>query len=163
MLIIGIDPGLTGALCVFRNGAFYALHDIPTMANGKGAARVKRRVDALTLATLIRQICARHSGEWILAVVEQVAAMPGQGVASMFSLGETVGAIRGVLATLTLPIEYVSPVTWKKAMKLGKDKDAARSYAIQRFPEAAPYLARVKDHNRSDALLIAAHGYEVFA
>lgn len=163
MLILGIDPGLTGALCVFRDGAFHALYDIPTMANGKGSAKIKRRVDALTLATMVRQIRARDSEDFMLAVVEQVAAMPGQGVASMFSLGETVGAIRGVLATLTIATEYVSPVTWKKAMKLGKDKDAARSYAIQRYPEVAPYLGRVKDHNRAEAVLLAAYGHEEFA
>ena len=141
---IGIDPGQTGAI---------AAYDVPTMTrlHGKG-----QQVDPYTLATEILDLCA---GRNATAVIEAVSAMPGQGVSSMFRFGESVGVVLGVLGALQMPVRWVTPQRWKKAAGItGKDKDAARSLAIQLHPEVADLLTRKRDVGRSDAILIARFG-----
>ena len=157
MVYIGIDPGLTGALAVVEvvGGSSGAeVYDLPTVAAGKGV--VKRELDPAGLAReLFRvQIAAGHPDARV--VLERTSAMPGQGVASMFSIGVTRGVILGVLGALGLPYQDVAPATWKRHFGLiGADKDMSRRLALQRFPQLAPQLARVKDHNRAEALLLA--------
>lgn len=151
-MIIGIDPGQTGALAFYDSGKIVAVFDIPVMArtHGKG-----QQVDPYALATLIMSNRG-HLGE---AVLEQVSAMPGQGVSSTFNFGEAVGIIKGVLGALQIPVRMVTPQRWKKAAGLvGKDKDAARSVAIQLHPEVAGQLTRKKDIGRADAICIARFG-----
>lgn len=146
---IGIDPGLTGAIAILDDhGGLLSLEDLPVIANGKGSARVTRQLDPAGLAKLLPP-CTKG----ISVALERVAARPGQGVASVFSLGDSFGCIRGVLAALELPVEIVTPATWKKHHQLGSDKEQARAKAIQLYPHAD--LHRVKDHNRSEATLIA--------
>lgn len=149
-LFLGIDPGLTGALALLdARGALFQVEDLPTIARGKG--KVRQEIDAAALARLLRP----HAADIELAVVEQVSAMPGQGVASVFSLGHTLGAIVGVLQALAIPLHLVTPAQWKKAAGVSADKDLVRAAAVRLYP-AAP-LDRKKDHNRAEALLLARH------
>jgi len=149
--MIGIDPGITGAIA-FINGNGYLVEDLPVMANGKGTAKIKNCINPAALAELIK--LNSDVGEQIY--LERVSSMPGQGVASMFSMGDTFGSIRAVCAVLNRSLVIITPQEWKKYYKLGKDKELARAKAIQLFPDAP--LSRKKDHNRAEALLIANYG-----
>jgi len=154
--IVGIDPGLSGAVAVFCDGHFSEVVDLPTMQSGGKQSFVKNVVNAGELA---RMLGDRTRGADVVVYVETVSAMPKQGVASMFSMGHTLGSITSVLAALGLPYLMVRPQEWKKAAGLLKtEKDQARTYAIRRFPAAEKYLARKKDHNRADAILIGHYG-----
>lgn len=149
MIVIGIDPGLTGAIAALRDGAVMALADLPTMANGKGKSKVKRQINPATLIFML----SRFKGTDAVCCVERVASMPGQGVAGIFSFGHTCGCIFASCAANGLPVEMVTPRIWKKFYNLGKDKDVTRTKAIELYP--LKKLARKKDHNRAEAILIA--------
>jgi crossover junction endodeoxyribonuclease RuvC len=149
MLIIGIDPGLTGAIGFLRDGAYVAVEDMPTVA--KGAGSVKSEVSPAGLKQVIKQYLIE--GEFVAAVLERVNAMPGQGVSSVFSLGDSFGCARSVLATAGFELTYVSPVTWKKSYSLGTDKDASRALAVRYYPTAPLHLK--KHDGRAEALLMA--------
>ena len=145
MIVIGIDPGISGAIAVlFGDGTLASVHDMPTLKVG-----TKQQVDAAALAGLI-PTC--H------AFVERSQAMPGQGVTSMFNYGRSYGVIIGILATLGIPYEEVAPQTWKAVMMKGasKEKGASIAVASKLFPHVD--LLRSKDHGKSDALLIAEYG-----
>ena len=153
MKTVGIDPGQTGALAVLNGGKITAILDMPTSArlHGKGL-----QVDGYTLSTWLLEETAGHN---VQVLLEAVSAMPGQGVASMFRFGESLGVILGVCAALQLPIQWIRPVDWKrKAGLIGKDKDASRTLAIQRHPEVSDMLTRKKDSGRADAICIACFG-----
>ena len=153
MVILGCDPGQTGAIAAYDGTIITGLIDMPTMARLHGSGR---QVDPYTLATEILDLCA---GRNATVVIEAVSAMPGQGVSSMFRFGESVGVVLGVLGALQMPVRWVTPQRWKKAAGIvGKDKDAARSLAIQLHPEVADMLTRKKDHNRGESILIARFG-----
>ena len=152
-IILGFDPGQTGAVAAFDGERIEAVIDMPTMTrlHGKG-----NQVDPYTLATALIDLCA---GREATAVLEAVSAMPGQGVTSTFHFGESVGVVLGVLGALQMPIRMVTPAKWKKAAGLlGRDKDAARTMAIQHHPEIADQLTRKKDIGRADAVCIARFG-----
>ena len=103
-------------------------------------------------------LCQKNiqSNEEVAVVVEQVNAMPGQGVTSMFNFGQTFGAIKGVCAALELPIFFVRPSKWKKYFELiNASKDSSRTKAIEMYPSLSNHLAKKKDVNKSDAILIA--------
>ena len=152
-MIIGIDPGLTGAVAFIEQGKLKALYDIPVMANGKGKSKVKNQVNPAELVRLL----ARHTeNEEVTVYLERISAMPGQGVASMFSMGDTFGTIRGVCAALGFRVEVITPQSWKKHFKLGKDKEICRAKAIEMYPEAP--LELKKHHNRAESILIAVYG-----
>lgn len=147
-LFLGVDPGLTGAIAaVDAQGRVHLLEDLPTVTRGNG--KVKRELDPAGLTHLLRPIAS----EIRLAVVEQVGSMPGQGVASVFSLGHTAGVIVGVIGALGIPLQLVAPATWKKHHGLGRDKSMSRTVASRLYPEIS--LHRVKDHNLAEALLLA--------
>ena len=150
-MIIGIDPGLTGAIAfIGRDG--YIVEDLPTMANGKGKAKVKRQIDPGELFELLNA----NGVDAKMVYIERMASMPGQGVQTMFSLGDTFGVIRSVVAISGMPMEIISSQIWKKSYGLTSDKELARAKAIELFPTAG--LSRKKDHNRAEALLIANYG-----
>ena len=152
-IILGFDPGQTGAVAAFDGERIEAVIDMPTMTrlHGKG-----NQVNPYTLATALIDLCA---GREATAVLEAVSAMPGQGVTSTFHFGESVGVVLGVLGALQIPVRMVTPAKWKKAAGLlGRDKDAARTLAIQLHPEVADQLARKKDTGRADAVGIARFG-----
>lgn len=152
MLILGIDPGLSGALAFLDTTTdAVVIMDMPTVEvvrNGK----TKREVSAALIADLV-------AGKGVVqAFVERVSAMPGQGVSSMFSFGRSVGVLEGVLAAYEIPTTLVTPQAWMKAMNVRAGKDGSRERAMQLFPQYADQFARKKDNGRSDAVLIAKYG-----
>jgi len=151
MKIIGIDPGLTGAIAIMQNNKVLDIIDMPVMAEGK---KNKRQLNSAQLVSIIKKNI--ESNEEVAVVVEQVNAMPGQGVTSMFNFGQTFGAIKGVCAALELPIFFVRPSKWKKYFELiNASKDSSRTKAIEMYPSLSNHLTKKKDVNKSDAILIA--------
>ena len=151
MKIIGIDPGLSGGIAVLENNKVLDIFDMPVMSEGK---KNKRQLNSAQLVKLIKDNISKN--EEVSVVVEQVNAMPGQGVTSMFNFGQTFGAIKGICAALGLPIFFVRPSKWKKYFELiNSSKDASRTKAIEMYPSLSNELAKKKDVNKSDAILIA--------
>ena len=151
MKIIGIDPGLSGAIAVLENNKVLNIFDIPVMSEGK---KNKRQLNSALLVNLLKENIIDN--EDVAIVVEQVNAMPGQGVTSMFNFGQTFGAIKGICAALGLPIFFVRPAKWKKHFELiNSSKDASRTKVIEMYPYIAEKLSKKKDVNKSDAILIA--------
>jgi len=151
MKILGIDPGLSGAIAVLEDTKVLGLFDMPVMAEGK---KNKRQLNSAQLVDIIKENI--QSNEEVAVVVEQVNAMPGQGVTSMFNFGQTFGAIKGVCAALKLPIFFVRPSKWKKYFELiNSSKDSSRTKVIEMYPSLSNQLTKKKDVNKSDAILIA--------
>ena len=151
MKIIGIDPGLSGAIAILENNKILNIFDIPVMSEGK---KNKRQLNSALLVSRLRENIIDN--EDVVVVVEQVNAMPGQGVTSMFNFGQTFGAIKGICAALNLPIFFVRPSKWKKHFDLiNSSKDSSRTKAIEMYPKLSNQLAKKKDVNKSDAILIA--------
>jgi crossover junction endodeoxyribonuclease RuvC len=159
MIVIGIDLGLSGALAMIDHTGLLQMSDMPIMAHGKGT--VKNQVNAAGLAQLLKDWEAGHDKNEFLVVFETVRAMPKQGSASTFSLGHTAGVVEGVVAARGLAHLAITPVEWKKAYRLTSDKEEARALAQRLYPNAS--LARVKDHNRAEALLISRFAYSKHA
>lgn len=149
MITIGVDPGLSGAIGVLRNGVFVAVEDMPTVAKGSGS--VKREVDPAGLFSLLRSHVPPVDA--VSVVLERVNAMPGQGVSSVFSLGDSFGTARAVIASLGWELHYVAPVTWKKSFGLTSDKEMSRALAVRTFPTAPLNLKKHSD--RAESLLMA--------
>ena len=153
MLIIGIDPGISGAICFFEKGKIKDVMDMPTMSEGK---KNKKQLNGRQIFTEISSRIESYSKEEIFVVVEQVSAMPGQGVTSMFNFGQSVGVIKGICFAMQLPIFYVRPTKWKKYFDLiNSSKDASRTKVIEIFPKISHLLSKKKDANKADAILIA--------
>ena len=153
MLIIGIDPGISGAICFFENGELKEVIDMPTMASGN---KNKQQINGSQIFNEISLRAKKHKSENINVIVEQVSAMPGQGVTSMFNFGQSFGVIKGVCAAMQLPIYFVRPAKWKKYFDLiNSQKDSSRVRAIEMFPKFSAMLSRKKDSNKADAILIA--------
>ena len=151
MKIIGIDPGLSGAIAVMEDNKVLNIFDIPVMSEGK---KNKRQLNSALLVNLLKKNINKE--EEVAVVVEQVNAMPGQGVTSMFNFGQTFGALKGICAALELPIFFVRPSKWKKHFELiNSSKDASRTKAIEMYPKLSNQLSKKKDVNKSDAILIA--------
>ena len=156
MKILGIDPGLSGAIAILENKKVSCIFDMPVMAEGK---KNKRQLNSAQLVNIIRENTIDN--EEIAVVVEQVNAMPGQGVTSMFNFGQTFGAIKGVCAALGLPIFFVRPSKWKKYFELiNSSKDSSRTKVIEMYPSLSSQLSKKKDVNKSDAILIARYYYD---
>lgn len=151
MFIIGIDPGAAGAIAILeKSGKLVHVFDMPAveiMAGGK----LKRRVSPEMLAAELKL----YADQGAVACIEQVGAMPGQGVSSMFAFGESFGLAKGVLAGLAIPTSTVTPGKWKKSMQLNAGKDGSRAKAAQLWPSQAGEFKRVKDDGRAEACLIA--------
>jgi len=148
---LGIDCGLNGAIAVLVDGQLLSVHDMPTLTvdiNKKS----KRQVSPQLLAEIIGNLKPDQ------AIVERPAARPGQGVTAMFGFGRSLGVVEGVLAALNIPITYVAPATWTKAMGKAAGKDASRQRAIELFPAMSEHFKRVKDDGRAEATLIAMWG-----
>ena len=151
MKVVGIDPGLNGAIAILEDKKVLSIIDMPVMADGK---KNKRQLNNAQLAEILRKNTS--DDDEISVVVEQVNAMPGQGVTSMFNFGQTFGAIKGVCAALKLPIFFVRPSKWKKYFELiNSSKDSSRTKAIEMYPYLSDQLTKKKDVNKSDAILIA--------
>jgi len=151
MIIIGIDPGISGAISILENKKVLEVYDTPTMIDGK---KNKRQINSAQVSQIIKE--RLNSQKEVIVVVEHVNAMPGQGVTSMFNFGQSFGVIKGICAALNLPIYFVRPTKWKKHFNLIKtNKDASRTKVIEVYPEISGKLHRKKDSNRADAILIA--------
>ena len=160
MLIIGIDPGINGSICFFDDGKIIDLIEMPSMASGK---KNKRQVNGAQIYNEISQKIKNFEKKNIKVVIEQVSAMPGQGVTSMFNFGQSFGVLKGVCSAMQLPMYFVRPAKWKKYFNLIKsEKDASRTKAIEIFPYISSQLSRKKDANKADAILIASFFYETY-
>ena len=160
MLIIGIDPGISGAICFFENGEIKDIIEMPNMASGK---KNKRQING---PQIFNEISVRIKGipkKDVLVVMEQVSAMPGQGVTSMFNFGQSFGVIKGVCSAMQLSMYFVRPTKWKKYYSLIKcEKDASRTKVIEIFPYISSKLSRKKDSNKADAILIASFFHNTY-
>jgi len=160
MLIIGIDPGINGALCFFENGEVRDIVEIPSMAEGK---KNKRQINGPQIYNEISRRIEGFQKKNIAVVIEQVSAMPGQGVTSMFNFGQSFGVLKGICSAMQLPVHFVRPAKWKKYFNLIKtEKDASRTKVIEIFPYISSKLSRKKDSNKADAILIASFFYNTY-
>ena len=160
MLIIGIDPGISGSICFLKEGKISDVIEMPTMTDGK---KNKRQVNG---SQIFNEISSRIIGiekNNIRVVIEHVTAMPGQGVTSMFNFGQSFGILKGICSAMQLSMYFVRPAKWKKYFNLiNSEKDASRTRAIEIFPYFSSNLAKKKDSNKADAILIACYYYETF-
>ncbi|MDC0216433.1 crossover junction endodeoxyribonuclease [Candidatus Pelagibacter sp.] len=160
MLIIGIDPGITGAICFFEDGKILKVLEMPNMPEGK---KNKRQVNGAQISLEIINIIKNLDKKNIKVIIEQVAAMPGQGVTSMFNFGQSFGVLKGICSALQLPMYFVRPAKWKKYFNLiNSQKDASRTKAIEVFPYFSSELSKKKDTNKADAILISSFFYETY-
>lgn len=151
MRVLGIDVGLNGAIALMVDGDLHEIHDMPTVTLERNN-KTKRMVNAQALSALIRDAKADA------AYLERLNAMPGQGVTSMFSMGQSLGVVLGILAAYDIPTTTIPPRTWQKALDVPQGKDGSRYRAAQLFPQSSGLFSRVKDDGRSDATLIALYG-----
>lgn len=146
MLIIGIDPGITGSICFFEDGKIIDVVEMPNMAEGK---KNKKQVNG---AQIFHEISLRIKSlkkEEIKVVIEQVSAMPGQGVTSMFNFGQSFGILKGICSAMQLPMYFVRPAKWKRYFNLiNSEKDASRTKAIEVFPYFSSELSRKKTQTK---------------
>ena len=149
MIVIAIDPGLSGAIAVFIDDVLVAVVDMPTHELTRNN-KTKRQISASGLAAIFRD----YKPDYV--VVEKVSAMPGQGVTSMFSFGRSFGLIEGIVGAFEIPATYVMPSVWTKGIGRGLGKDASRARACELYPVWEKSFARVKDDGRADAVLIGA-------
>jgi len=159
MLIIGIDPGISGSICFFEDGKILEVIEMPVMTEGK---KNKKQVNG---AQIYNEFLKRinNKGDQIRVVIEQVSAMPGQGVTSMFNFGQSFGILKGICSAMQLPMFFVRPAKWKKYFNLiNSQKDASRTRAIEIFPYFSTQLSKKKDSNKADAILIASFYYETY-
>ena len=119
MLIIGIDPGISGAICFFENGEVKEIIEMPTMADGK---KNKKQINGTQIYNEILRRIRNFSKKDIFVVIEQVSAMPGQGVTSMFNFGQSFGVIKGICSAMQLSTYFIRPVKWKKYFGLIKSE-----------------------------------------
>jgi len=160
MLIIGIDPGISGSICFFDNGKIVDVIEMPTMTDGK---KNKKQVNGSQIYNEILKRVNNLEKKDIRVVIEQVSAMPGQGVTSMFNFGQSFGILKGICSAMQLPMYFVRPAKWKKYFNLIKsEKDASRTRAIEIFPYFSSQLSKKKDSNKADAILIANFYYETY-
>ena len=151
MRIIGIDPGLNGGIAILDDLKIYDIFDMPIMSEGK---KNKNQLNSAQLVNILNKHVLKKENTFV--IVEQVSAMPGQGVTSMFNFGQTFGSIKGICAALGLPIFYVRPAKWKKHFELiNSSKDASRTKVIEMYPYISSRLTKKKDVNKADAILIA--------
>ena len=160
MLIIGIDPGISGSICFFQNGVIKDVVEMPTMTEGK---KNKKQVNGSQVFNEILERTNKIDKKSIKIVIEQVSAMPGQGVTSMFNFGQSFGILKGICSAMQLPMYFVRPAKWKKYFNLiNSEKDASRTKAIEIFPYFSTQLSKKKDCNKADAILIASFFYETY-
>ena len=160
MLVIGIDPGISGSICFFQDGKIIDVVEMPTMTEGK---KNKKQVNGSQIFNEISERIKKFEKKDIKVVIEQVSAMPGQGVTSMFNFGQSFGILKGICSAMQLPMYFVRPAKWKKYFNLiNSEKDASRTKAIEIFPYFSGQLSRKKDSNKADAILIASFYYETY-
>ena len=160
MLIIGIDPGISGSICFLDNGKILDVIEMPIMTDGK---KNKKQVNGSQVFNEVTKRIKQFEKNQIRVVIEHVSAMPGQGVTSMFNFGQSFGILKGICTAMQLPMYFVRPTKWKKYFNLlNSEKDASRTRAIEIFPYFSSQLSRKKDSNKADAILIASFYHETY-
>ena len=160
MLIIGIDPGISGSICFLDNGKILDVIEMPIMTDGK---KNKKQVNGSQVYNEITKRIKQFEKNQIRVVIEHVSAMPGQGVTSMFNFGQSFGILKGICTAMQLPMYFVRPAKWKKYFNLlNSEKDASRTRAIEIFPYFSSRLSKKKDSNKADAILIASFYHETY-
>ena len=160
MLIIGIDPGISGSICFLDNGKILDVIEMPIMTDGK---KNKKQVNGSQVYNEVTKRIKQFEKNQIRVVIEHVSAMPGQGVTSMFNFGQSFGILKGICTAMQLPMYFVRPAKWKKYFNLlNSEKDASRTRAIEIFPYFSSQLSRKKDTNKADAILIASFYHETY-
>ena len=160
MLIIGIDPGISGSICFLDNGKILDVIEMPIMTDGK---KKKKQVNGSQVYNEVTKRIKQFEKNQIRVVIEHVSAMPGQGVTSMFNFGQSFGILKGICTAMQLPMYFVRPAKWKKYFNLlNSEKDASRTRAIEIFPYFSSQLSRKKDSNKADAILIASFYHETY-
>ena len=160
MLIIGIDPGISGSICFFEDGKVIDIIEMPSMAEGK---KNKKQVNGSQICNEINSRIKKLNKQEIKVVIEQVSAMPGQGVTSMFNFGQSFGVLKGICSAMQLPMYFVRPAKWKKYYSLiNSKKDASRTKVIEIFPYISTQLSKKKDSNKADAILLASFFFETY-
>ena len=160
MLIIGIDPGISGSICFLDNGKILDVIEMPIMTDGK---KNKKQVNGSQVYNEVIKRIKQFEKNQIRVVIEHVSAMPGQGVTSMFNFGQSFGILKGICTAMQLPMYFVRPAKWKKYFNLlNSEKDASRTRAIEIFPYFSSQLSRKKDSNKADAILIAIFYHETY-
>ncbi len=160
MLVIGIDPGISGSICFFEDGKILDVIEMPTMTDGK---KNKKQVNGSQIYNEILKVITKAENKNVRVVIEQVSAMPGQGVTSMFNFGQSFGILKGICSAMQLPMFFVRPAKWKKYFNLiNSEKDASRTRAIEIFPYFSSQLSKKKDSNKADAILLASFHYETY-
>lgn len=148
--VLGVDPGLEGALAVLDIDGAISILDLPTTGIG-----TKRCLDEHGISRWLGNYSIDH------AYIEYVSAMPGWGSGGSFRFGMSFGILRAIVSLRGIPYTLVTPAKWKKHFALpGKDKEASRQRALQLNPHIADLLSRKKDHQRAEALLLATYGME---
>ena len=160
MLIIGVDPGISGSICFLLDGKILEVLEMPTMAEGK---KNKKQINGSQIFNEINRVINKIQNQEVRVVIEQVSAMPGQGVTSMFNFGQSFGILKGICSAMKLPMYFVRPAKWKKYFNLiNSKKDASRTKAIEIFPYFSQELSKKKDANKADAILIASFYNETY-
>ena len=160
MIIIGIDPGISGSICFFENGRIKDVIEMPTMTEGK---KNKKQVNGSQIFNEISRRIENFDKKEIKVVIEHVSAMPGQGVTSMFNFGQSFGILKGICSAMQLSMFFVRPAKWKKYFSLiNSEKDASRTRAIEIFPYFSSQLSKKKDSNKADAILISSFYHETY-
>ena len=160
MLTIGIDPGISGAICFMENSKIIEVIDMPSMAEGK---KNKKQVNGSQVFNEITKHIKDKESNEVKVVIEHVSAMPGQGVTSMFNFGQSFGVLKGICSAMQLPMFFVRPAKWKRYFNLiNSQKDASRTRAIEIFPYFSSQLSKKKDSNKADAILIASFYHETY-
>ena len=159
MLIVGIDPGISGSICFFEEGKILDVIEMPVMTDGK---KNKKQVNGAQIYNeIFKRIDTSHKD--IRVVIEQVSAMPGQGVTRMFNFGQSFGLLKGLCSAMQLPMFFVRPAKWKKYFNWRTaQKEASRTRAIEIFPYFLAKKTKKKDSNKADAILIASFYYETY-
>lgn len=155
MLVIGIDPGLTGAMALVSHAGFLSVADLPTCPNGLSSGKMMRWLDPKGVSEIISGWATKFDfgKESVHAVIERPIAMPGQQISTAASNFDSLGALRAAVTICGYPLMMVSPREWKTAYGLGTDKNEARKTALNLYPDAPITLA--KHHNRAESILIA--------
>ena len=160
MLIIGIDPGISGSICFFQDGVIKDVVEMPTMIEGK---KNKKQLNGSQIFNEISDKIKNMDKKNIKVVIEHVTAMPGQGVTSMFNFGQSFGILKGICSAMQLSVYFVRPAKWKKYFNLiNSQKDASRTKAIEIFPYYSSHLSKKKDSNKADAILISSFFFETY-
>jgi crossover junction endodeoxyribonuclease RuvC len=163
VIIIGVDPGIGGAIAVFgsESGRLLTVFDMPVVEDGpKGRRRVNPYLLKSELLLTSRTFPALADVENAVAVIEKVGPLPNEGAVGAFSFGVSAGVVFGLMAGIGIPVRFITPQEWKKRLRFPPkaDKEFSRGRAIETWPDKAALFARKRDDGRSEAALIALAG-----